>query len=153
VDHLQSVHHAMRHALRVEALSGPVLSTSAALLDYLRLDLASEPTEQLRALYLNVRNALLCDVVLARGSISEVPIYPREVVRHALETGASAMILIHNHPSGDPTPSGHDVQITHRVAAAAAMFDVCLHDHLIIARSGWSSLAALGLLRPAAVAA
>lgn len=138
----------MRHALRVKALNGPILSTSAALIDYLRLDLAPAPAETMRALYLNARNLLLRDVVLATGSISEVRIYPREVVRHALESGASALILIHNHPSGDPTPSEADIRMTHHVAAAAAMFDLCLHDHLIVARHGWNSLRALGLLPP-----
>lgn len=146
VDHLQSVNRVMRYALRVKALSGPVLSTSSALLDYLRLSLAAEPTEQLRVLYLNARNALVLDTVLSKGSTSEVPIYPREVVRYALESGATALILVHNHPSGDPAPSADDVLITHRVGAAAAIFDIRLHDHIIIARDGWSSLAALGLL-------
>jgi DNA repair protein RadC len=139
----------MSHSLRVAALRGPVLSTSALLLDYLRLELAAERLEQLRVLYLDVNNALLCDVVLSRGSVSEVRVSPREIVREAIEVGATAIILVHNHPSGDPTPSPEDVRITQRVAAAAAIFDVTLHDHLIVAQDGWSSLAALGLLRPA----
>jgi DNA repair protein RadC len=137
----------MLHALRSEATAGPVLTDSGALLDYLTLDMGHLPTEQLRVLFLNKRNELLDDRVLAEGSVDVAPVYPREIIRHALETGATALILVHNHPSGDPTPSRGDVESTRRVAAAARALDICVHDHVIIAREGWSSFRALGLLR------
>ncbi|MFL6856600.1 MAG: RadC family protein [Allosphingosinicella sp.] len=146
-DHLATIREAMLHALRSEATAGPVLTDSSALLDYLTLDMGHLATEQLRVLFLNKRNELLDDRVLAEGSVDMTPVYPRDIIRRALETGATALILVHNHPSGDPTPSRGDVEATRRVAAAAQALDICVHDHVIIAREGWSSFRALGLLR------
>jgi DNA repair protein RadC len=141
------IREAMLHALRAKATAGPVLTDSAALLDYLTLDMAHLSTEQLRVLFLNKRNELLDDRVLAEGSVDATPVYPREIIRRALEIGATALILVHNHPSGDPTPSRGDVEATRRVAAAAQALDICIHDHVIIGREGWSSFRSLGLLR------
>jgi DNA repair protein RadC len=152
VDQLQAIRSAMGHVLRLSVIKEPIISTSAALLNYLRFELALAPAEQLRVLYLDAGNTLLRDLVMARGSVSEVHVSPREIVRQALDIGATALILIHNHPSGDPTPSAEDIAVTRRVASAAAVFDVQVHDHVIIARNGWSSLAALGLLEAAQAA-
>ena len=134
----------MLHALRREALQEPVLGDSDAVTAYLFAAMAHEPVEQLRILYLNTRNRLLLDEVVIEGSVNVAPIYPREIVRRSLEVGATALILAHNHPSGDPKPSREDIRVTRLVATAAAALDIRLHDHVIIARSGWVSLRAEG---------
>jgi DNA repair protein RadC len=108
-------------------------------------------TERLRVLFLNSGNRLLHDDTIAEGSVSETPVYPREIMRRALDVGATALILVHNHPSGDPTPSQGDIEATRQIAEAGRTFDICIHDHVIVARSGWSSFRALGLLRPAGI--
>lgn len=143
---LATLRSAMLHALRREALHGPVLGDSNAVTDYLFAAMAHEPVEQLRVLYLNTRNRLLFDETVAEGSINIAPIYPREIVRRSLEVGATALILAHNHPSGDPKPSREDIRVTRLVAAAAEALDIRLHDHVIVARSGWISLRAGGYL-------
>jgi DNA repair protein RadC len=143
---LATLRAAMLHALRREALQGPVLGDSRAVMDYLFAAMAHEPVEQLRVLYLNTRNCLLFDETVVEGSINIAPIYPREIVRRSLEVGATALILAHNHPSGDPRPSSEDIRVTRLVAAAAEALDIRLHDHVIVARSGWTSLRAAGYL-------
>jgi DNA repair protein RadC len=143
---LATLRSAMLHALRREALQGPVLGDSRAVMDYLFAAMAHEPVEQLRVLYLNTRNCLLFDETVVEGSINIAPIYPREIVRRSLEVGATALILAHNHPSGDPRPSSEDIRVTRLVAAAAEALDIRLHDHVIVARSGWTSLRAAGYL-------
>jgi len=152
VRYLGIVRDAMLHSLRTEAFAKPVLTDSLALIDYLSLDMALLPTERLRVLFLNSGNRLLFDETLTEGSVSEAPVYPREIMRRALEVGATALILVHNHPSGDPTPSRGDVDATRRIADAGRALDICIHDHVIVARSGWSSFRALGLLQPARMA-
>ena len=149
VRHLGVIRDAMLHALRTDAFAGPRLADSQSLIDYLFLDMAHLPTERLRVLFLNAANRLLYDETVADGSVSETPIYPREIVRRALETGATALILAHNHPSGDPRPSRGDIEATRRVAEAARALDIRIHDHVIVARSGWTSFRALGLLQAA----
>jgi len=149
VQYLRTIRDAMVHALRTEAFARPKLDDSQALIDYLSLDMALLPTERLRVLFLNTNNRLLYDETLAEGSVSEAPVYPREIMRRALEVGATALILAHNHPSGDPTPSRGDIDATRRIADAGRALDICIHDHVIVARSGWSSFRALGLLQPA----
>jgi DNA repair protein RadC len=136
----------MLHALRREALRGPVLGDSDAVTAYLFAAMAHEPVEQLRVLYLNTRNRLLLDETVIEGSINIAPIYPREIVRRSLEVGATALILAHNHPSGDPKPSREDIRVTRRIAAAGEALEIRLHDHVIVARSGWISLRAAGYL-------
>lgn len=143
---LQTLRSAMLYALRREALTGPVLCDSSAVMDYLFAAMAHEPVEQLRVLYLNTRNRLLLDETAMEGSINVAPIYPREIVRRSLEVGATALILAHNHPSGDPRPSSEDVRLTRLVAKAGEALDIRLHDHVIVARSGWISLRAAGYL-------
>jgi DNA repair protein RadC len=115
-------------------------------LNYLYAELAHAPAEHVRVLYLDAKNHLLRDALITIGSINEAPIYPREIMRQALEVNATGMILVHNHPSGDPTPSVRDTQITKLVANAARLLDIQLHDHLIIARAGHVSFRAAGLL-------
>ena len=143
---LATLRSAMLHALRREALRGPVLGDSEAVTDYLFAAMAHEPVEQLRILYLNTRNRLLRDETVIEGSINITPIYPREIVKRSLEVGATALILAHNHPSGDPKPSREDIRVTRSIAAACEALDIRLHDHVIVARSGWISLRAAGYL-------
>jgi len=143
---LATLRAAMLYALRREALEGPVLGDSAAVMDYLFAAMAHAPVEQLRVLYLNTRNRLLLDETVLEGSVNIAPIYPREIVRRSLEVGATALILAHNHPSGDPKPSSEDIRVTRLVATAGEALDIKLHDHVIVARSGWISLRAAGYL-------
>jgi DNA repair protein RadC len=146
VEFLQLIRSAMVHSLRAEVLSGPVISTSERLSAYLRADMAHQPTERFRVLFLDARNRLLRDETLSAGSVKEAPVYPREVMRRALEVGATALILVHNHPSGDAKPSPGDVEVTRRISEAGRELDITIHDHLVIARGGTTSFRALGLL-------
>lgn len=132
--------------LRVEASTRPVLASWQALLDYLHADMAHRTNERVRVLHLNARNMLLRDEVMSDGSIDEAALYVREVIRRAIDLGSAAIILVHNHPSGDPAPSRADIDITRRVAEAGKRMGIALHDHVIIAASGHSSLRAMGLL-------
>jgi DNA repair protein RadC len=146
IRHILMVREVMLHVLREEALKAPILGNPQALVDYLFVDMAHLPAERLRVLFLNAKNRLLRDEMISEGSVNETPIYPREIMRRALEVGATALILAHNHPSGDSQPSKGDIDATRRVAEAARALDIHIHDHVILARSGWSSLRALGLI-------
>lgn len=134
------------HALRHELAAQPLLDGHQTTLDYLRLDCAHAPIEQLRVLYLNARNYLIHDGIISRGTIDEAPLFAREIMRQAIGRGATAIILVHNHPSGDPTPSRGDLKATARVVEAGRSVDVRVHDHFIVAANGTTSLRALGLL-------
>lgn len=136
----------MLHALRHELAARTLLDSYQATLDYLRLDMAHLPIEQLRVLYLNATNHLLHDGIVSRGTIDQAPIYAREIMRQAIAWGATAVILVHNHPSGDPTPSRGDIKATAMVAEAGRGVDVRVHDHFIVAERGTTSLRALGHL-------
>ncbi|MBM3732347.1 MAG: DNA repair protein RadC [Acidimicrobiia bacterium] len=116
---------------REEAMVKPVLSSWQALTDYLRVSMARETREQFRVLFLNRKNMLIADEVQGQGTIDHTPLYPREVVKRALEHGAAALILVHNHPSGDPMPSKADIAMTREVKDACAKLGIVLHDHLI----------------------
>lgn len=132
--------------LRSDAARRPVITTWSALLAYVKIALAEEPREQFRALFLDRRNQLMRDELVAHGTVDHAPVYPREVIRRALELSAAAIILVHNHPSGDPEPSRADIEMTRRVIAAAAVFGIDVHDHLVVGRDGTASLRSLGLL-------
>ncbi len=131
---------------REDACRRPVITSWTALVAYVRTALAHEPREQFRALYLDRRNSLLRDELVADGTVDHAPVYPREVIRRALELSASAMILVHNHPSGDPTPSRADIEMTRQIVEAARVFGLQVHDHLVIGREGTASFKALGLI-------
>lgn len=146
IRHLGMVREVMLHVLRTEAFNAPIITNSQVLIDYLLTDMAHLPAERLRVLFLNSRNRLLCDEVMGEGSINETPIYPREIMRRALEVGATALILAHNHPSGDPQPSKGDICATGRIADAGNALEIKIHDHVILAAGGWTSFRALGLL-------
>jgi DNA repair protein RadC len=124
----------------------PLLSSWSALLDYCRAAMAFEEREQFRILFLDKKNVLIADEVQQTGTVDHTPVYPREVIRRALELSASALILVHNHPSGDPTPSRADIQMTSTIAEVGKPLGILVHDHLIIGRDGHASFKALGLL-------
>jgi DNA repair protein RadC len=133
-------------AAKAAVVRRPVISSWSALLTYVKTALAHEAREQFRVLFLDKKNQLIADELMNRGTVDHAPVYPREVVRRALELSASAMILVHNHPSGDPTPSSADVDITRQIVEAARALRISVHDHLIAGRDGVASLKALGLM-------
>jgi DNA repair protein RadC len=143
---IKLVHAAALRMGRQRIMDRPVLSSWSALVDYLRTAMAHEANEQFRLLFLDRKNALIAEEVQARGTVDHTPVYVREVVKRALELGATALILVHNHPSGDPTPSRADVDLTREIARAAAPLGVTIHDHIIIGRGEPASLRALGLM-------
>ena len=132
--------------LRADIVGRSVLSSGQAVIDYCRAAAAGAPREQFRLLFLNRKNVVIADEVQQEGTVDHAPVYPREVVRRALEVGASALILVHNHPSGDPTPSAADIAMTRAIAAAAKTLDIALHDHIVIGGAGHVSFRAAGLL-------
>ena len=124
----------------------PVLASWQALIDYLTIDMAHLNHERVRVLYMDTKNRLVLDDLVTDGSLDEAAIHPREVVKKALDVGAAALILVHNHPSGSPEPSRADVQITQRIAEAGRLLGITVHDHVIIGKEGHVSLKAKGLL-------
>jgi len=124
----------------------PVLSSWQALLDYLRADMAHHAIERVRILHLNTKNILIRDEVMSEGSIDQASVHVREVIRRAIDLGSSGLILVHNHPSGDPSPSRADISLTRDIIEAGKRLNIAVHDHVIIAASGHSSMRALGLI-------
>jgi DNA repair protein RadC len=122
-----------------------VLSSWSAVMEYCHAAMAFEEREQFRILFLDKKNGLIADEIMQRGTIDHTPVYPREVVRRALELSAAAIVLVHNHPTGDPTPSRADIDMTQMVVNAAKTVGIGVHDHIIIARNGHASLKALKL--------
>jgi len=143
---LKTVQAAAARMIKREISDKPVLSAWHKVVDYCHAAMAREPNEQFRLLFLDRRNKLIADEVQQRGTIDHAPVYPREVIKRALELGASAIILAHNHPSGDPTPSQADIAMTREIIKAGKSLGVAVHDHLVIGRSGHVSLRAEGLM-------
>ena len=137
---------AARRMAREQVQSDPVLSSWQALIDYLSIDMAHLTVERVRVLFLDTQNRLVRDEHLGDGSLSEAAIHPREVIRKAMDLGAASLILVHNHPSGNPEPSRADVQITNKIAEAGRLLDIAVHDHVIIGKSGHVSLREKGLI-------
>ncbi|BBC99616.1 MULTISPECIES: RadC family protein [Sphingobium] len=132
--------------LRNDVAVRPVLASWQALLDYLRADMAYLSVERVRVLHLNSRNMLIRDDHMGDGSIDQAAIYVREVIKRAMDLGSAALILVHNHPSGDPSPSRQDIDITRQIVEAGKRLGIAVHDHIIMAASGHTSLRAQGLL-------
>lgn len=132
--------------VQAEAMKRPVLSNWQALLDYLHADMAHHGVERVRVLHLNTRNMLIRDELMGQGSIDQAPVYVREVIRRAIDFGSAALILVHNHPSGDHSPSRADIDVTRAIAEAGKRLGITVHDHLIIGTSGHVSLRAQGLI-------
>jgi DNA repair protein RadC len=143
---LKSVRAAVKAIVREPLEERLVIGSASALMDYLSVTMRHEPTETTRLLYLDRKNGLIKDEVQQRGTVDHTPLYPREVVKRVLELGACAVILVHNHPSGDPTPSRADIEITRQVAAALGTINVTLHDHVIVGRNKETSFRKLKLL-------
>lgn len=143
---LTLVQEASLRIARQAARRRTVISSWSALLAYVRTALAHEPREQFRVLFLDKKNQLIADEVMNRGTVDHAPVYPREVMRRALELSASALILVHNHPSGDPSPSSADVDMTRQIVEAGRSLRITIHDHLVVGAGGVASFKALGLL-------
>lgn len=127
-------------------VGGPLLNNWQRIVDYCRMAMAHEGVEQFRLLFLDRKNHLLAEEVQQRGTIDHTPVYPREIVKRALEIGAGALVLAHNHPSGDPTPSKDDIAMTRAVIEACRTMGITVHDHIVIGREGVASFKTLGLL-------
>lgn len=143
---LKIIEAAAQRLSRAKVMQRHVVSSWDALLDYCHTTMAHRSTEQFRILFLDTKNVIIADEEQGKGTIDHVPVYPREVVKRALELNAAALILVHNHPSGDPTPSQADIQMTHQIDAAAKALGLTVHDHLIIGKSCELSFRAAGLL-------
>ena len=143
---LKVVEAAAHRLAQARVMNRAVLSSWEALLSYCRASMAHRETEQFRVFYLDRKNVLIADEEQACGTVDHVPVYPREVVRRALQLNASALILVHNHPSGDPTPSAADIDMTAQVGRAAEVLGITLHDHVVIGRAGEVSFRADGYL-------
>jgi DNA repair protein RadC len=146
VQELKIIEAAAHRLMRARIINQPVLSSWDALIDYCHTTMAHRETEQFRILFLDRKNVLVADEEQAKGTVDHVPVYPREVVKRALELNASALILVHNHPSGDPTPSEADISMTAQVQDACRALGIILHDHLIIGKSRELSLRSQGYL-------
>ncbi|MEK6636777.1 MAG: DNA repair protein RadC [Pseudomonadota bacterium] len=143
---LKIVQAAALRMLRVKASEAPILASWQALLDYLRADMAHILIERVRLLHLNGKNMLIRDEVIAQGSVDQAAVHVREVISRAIQLGSSAIILVHNHPSGDPAPSRADITLTREIAEAGKRLGISVHDHVIIGAEGHCSMRAMGLL-------
>ncbi len=146
VAQLKIVEAAAQRLAKTKVIGRPALSSWAALLDYCMAAMARGLREEFRVLFLDRKNILIADEVQSRGTIDHTPVYPREIIKRALELGATAIILVHNHPSGDPTPSKADIDMTREIVTAAGALNITVHDHLVIGRKGHVSFKSLNLL-------
>ena len=143
---LKIVQSAALRMLRTEITLQPVLASWQSVIDYLRADMGSISIERVRVLHLNAKNMLLRDEIISEGSIDQATVHVREVIRRAIDLGSSAIILVHNHPSGDPAPSRADIALTREIIDAGKRLNIAVHDHVIIANSGHASMRAMGLI-------
>jgi DNA repair protein RadC len=146
ITELKLVQAAASRLIRGEVKKRPILSSWSAVLDYCRGAQAFADREQFRVLFLDKRNQVIADEVQQTGTVDHTPVYPREVVKRALELSATAIILVHNHPSGDPTPSRADIQMTQQIIAVASPLGISVHDHIIVGKEGHASLKGLKLI-------
>jgi len=146
VDELKIVQAAAHRFARGEVKKRAVLSSWSSVIDYCRSAMAFAEREQFRILFLDKRNQLIADEVQGEGTVDHTPVYPREVVKRALELSATALVLVHNHPSGDPTPSHADIQMTKQIVGIAKPLGIEVHDHIIVGREGHASLKGLRLI-------
>lgn len=133
-------------AMKQDLIGKPVLNSWTRLMDYCHTTMAHEKKEHFRILFLNKKNELLADEIQGSGTVDHTPAYPREIMKRSLELGATAIILMHNHPSGDPKPSQADIEMTQAIIEAGHPFNITIHDHVIIARSGYTSFKNEGLI-------
>lgn len=143
---LKAVHATALRLLQTRVRERPVLANWQALLDYLRADLAHIPVERVRILYMNARNMLIRDELTSEGSVDQAAIHVREIIRRAIDLGATGLIIVHNHPGGNPAPSAQDIAITRDIVEAGKRLGIAVHDHVIIGIEGHASMRALGLI-------
>lgn len=143
---LKLIANVAQRMLKSELREKQVLSSWSSVIDYCHAAMAYETTEQFRILFLDKRNVLIADEIQGRGTVDHTPVYPREVVKRALELSATALILVHNHPSGDPTPSRADIDMTRTIVETAKPLGITVHDHIIIGKDGHASLKGLRLI-------
>ncbi len=143
---LRSIGEVAIRGLKAQVKDQPVINSWDQLLAYCQAIMGAEKVEQFRLIFLDNKNRVMSDELQQRGTVNHTPAYPREIVKRALDLGASAIILVHNHPSGDPTPSKADIELTHDIIAAASPMGIRVHDHLIISRKKHASLKSLGLM-------
>ncbi len=143
---LKSVTASAHYLMRQEILKKPVLNSWSRLLDYCQATMAHEKKENFRLLFLNKKNELIADEIQQTGTVDHTPAYPREIMKRSLELGATALILVHNHPSGDPKPSQADIDMTRAIIDAGRPFSIVIHDHIIVSRDGCSSFKSMGLI-------
>lgn len=143
---LKSVEAAAKRFAKASVIKQPILSSWNRLIDYCHTVMAREKTEQFRVLYVNRKNILIADEVHQTGTVDQSAVFPREILKRALAHGATAIILVHNHPSGDPTPSDADVTLTHELIRACEPLNIVVHDHLIVASTGYTSFKKQGLI-------
>jgi DNA repair protein RadC len=146
ITHLKLIAAAANRITRGQLKQRTLLSSWTSVIDYCRTSMAFADKEQFRILFLDKRNQLIADELQQTGTVDHTPVYPREIIKRALELSASALILVHNHPSGDPTPSKADIAMTREVVTAAKTLSITVHDHLVIGRGGHASFKSLGLL-------
>ena len=144
--HLKAVHALLVRTVREDVIEQPILSSWSNVLNYLKLRLEGATREEFRVLFMDKKHRLIADEKMGDGTVDQAPVYPREIARRALELSASSVILSHNHPSGDPSPSGSDVVMTREVIAALKPLSVAVVDHIIVGRDGTRSLKSLGLI-------
>lgn len=143
---LMTITAASHRIMKQELINKPILNSWTRLMDYCQSTMAHEKKEYFRVLFLNKKNELIADEIQSTGTVDHTPAYPREIIKRAFELGATAMILMHNHPSGDSKPSKADIEMTKEIQRAAAPFNITIHDHIVIARKGYTSFKSEGLL-------
>jgi DNA repair protein RadC len=146
ITEIKLVRAAALRLVRGEVLERPVLASWSQVLDYCRASMGFEAKEQFRILFLDKRNQIIADEVQQKGTVDHTPVYVREVVKRALELSATAIVLVHNHPSGDPTPSRADIEMTKQIVASAKNLGIVVHDHIIVGKQGHASFRGLGLI-------
>jgi len=146
ITEVKLVRAAALRLMRGEVLDRPVLASWSQVLDYCRASMGFESKEQFRILFLDKRNQIIADEVQQKGTVDHTPVYVREVVKRALELSATAIVLVHNHPSGDPTPSRADIEMTKQIVASAKHLGIVVHDHIIVSKQGHASFRGLGLI-------
>jgi DNA repair protein RadC len=143
---IKSVEAVATRMMKQEIAKKPLLNNWTRLMDYCHATMAHEKKEHFRIIFLNKKNELIADEIQGTGTVDHTPAYPREIMKRSLELGATAIILMHNHPSGDPKPSAADIDMTHQIIRAAEPFNITVHDHIIISRNGYTSMKNQGLM-------
>jgi DNA repair protein RadC len=146
ITEIKLVRAAALRLVRGEVLERPVLASWSQVLDYCRASMGFEAKEQFRILFLDKGNQIIADEVQQKGTVDHTPVYVREVVKRALELSATAIVLVHNHPSGDPTPSRADIEMTKQIVSSAKNLGIVVHDHIIVGKQGHASFRGLGLI-------